>query len=92
MNSTDLFVGSVAGVVGLVILLAGALNWQRSYEYRPARWIEAAYGRNLARAFYVLLGLGLIVLGVAISQGWGFNRSKPGETVWVDFAPLPRGA
>ena len=83
MMASDLFVGGVASVLGLVILLAGALNWQRSYAYRPARWIEAAYGRGLARVFYVLLGLGLIGLGVAISQGWSFQRSNPRATSWV---------
>ena len=76
MNYSDWLVGIVSSVLGLVCLLAGALNWAESYRFRPARWIEAAYGRAAARTFYVLLGLGLIALGVAISQGWGFNRAK----------------
>jgi ABC-type Fe3+ transport system permease subunit len=78
MNHNDLLVGTVAGVLGVIILLAGALNWESAFRYRPARWIEASYGRVIARVFYVVLGLALIGLGIAISQGWVVNRTRSG--------------
>lgn len=76
MNYNDLLVGTVAGVIGAITLLAGACNWESAYRYRPARWIEASCGRVPARVFYVLLGLALIGLGIAISQGWGVYRTR----------------
>lgn len=76
MNYNDLLVGTVAGVIGAITLLAGVCNWETAYRYRPACWIEASYGRVPARVFYVLLGLALIGLGIAISQGWGVYRTR----------------
>lgn len=76
MNYNDLLVGTVAGALGTMILFAGALNWESAYRYRPARWIEARYGRLPARIFYVLLGMILIGLAIAISQGWGLYRAQ----------------
>jgi hypothetical protein len=87
MNYSDWLVGLVAAILGTAIFLAGALNWEQSYRFRPARWIESTYGRGAARTFYVLLGLGLIGLGVAISQGWRFQRAKPRAAVALSGAP-----
>ena len=74
MNYNDLLVAAVAISIGLATLLAGVLNWESAYRFRPARWIEASYGRILARLFYAALGLFLVALGAAVSQGWGLFR------------------
>lgn len=75
MNYEDWLVGLVSAGLGATLLLAGVLNWEWSFRYRPGRWIESAGGRISARIFYAALGLFLIGLAIAISQGWVLNRS-----------------
>jgi hypothetical protein len=76
-NYEDVLVGLVAAGLGTATLLAGVLNWEWTFQYRPVRWIEAAYGRGPARIFYALLGLTMIGLGLAIFQGWVLFRAAP---------------
>jgi hypothetical protein len=74
MAVQDVFVGVVAIGIGLFALLAAIFNWDWSYRLWKARWVEARFGRRGARVFYVILGLAMIALGVAIAVGFGPNR------------------
>ena len=66
----DLLVGIVAVAIGIGAMLAAASDRQWCYRLRAARWIESRWGRRAARAFYVLMGLAMIALGVAIALGF----------------------
>ena len=74
MAMQDVFVGAVAICIGLFALLSAIFNWDWSYRLWKARWAEARFGRRGARVFYVILGLAMIALGVAIAVGFGPNR------------------
>jgi cytochrome b561 len=75
MTYADAFVGIVAMALGILGLGAAIANWESCYQTRKARWIEAVAGRNTVRCAYCLLGIGLIVLGFAITRGFAPNRS-----------------
>ncbi len=61
---------------GLLILAIGAfsclgaiLNWDFYFNARKARFFVSMLGRNGARLFYLILGLGLMVLGGLLAAG-----------------------
>ena len=66
----DIVVGVITCVAGLAFLYGAATNNQFLLELHKPRWISNLAGRGGARLFLGLLGLGLIVLGVAIIRGW----------------------
>jgi hypothetical protein len=66
---TDLLVGGLSTVLGAVGLAAAAGNWNWFYQLRIAQWMETNWGRGSARAYYAILGLLLIALGLAIMSG-----------------------
>ena len=70
----DVFVGAVAICIGLFALLSAIFYKDWSYRLWIARWVEARYGRGGARVFYLILGVAMIVLGVAIAVGFGPYR------------------
>ena len=74
MLDADIFVGSVAIVVGAVVVSAAIFNWEWYYQLHKARWIESFCGRSGARAVFAVVGLGLIVLGSAIALGHLSNK------------------
>lgn len=76
MSYQDAFVGLVSIGLGTTGVVAAIGNWDRCYELRKARWIEALAGRSTARMTYGLVGLGLIALGVAIACGFAPNQSQ----------------
>ena len=71
----DLFVGGAAIALGLFLISCAVRNSEWFYSMRTARWLQRALGRRGARVVHTLLGVGLIVLGVAIAQGY---RWPPG--------------
>ena len=73
MSWSDAFVGGVAIVVGTLALLAAATNWEAAFQFPKARSIEARFGRRTARVFYAMLGIVLVLLGIAIAAGFGPN-------------------
>jgi hypothetical protein len=77
MMAADVFVGIVAIVIGLVSLLAAVTNREHFYQFPKIRWIEKKGGRGSARAFYMLLGALLILLGAAVACGFRFNLMRP---------------
>lgn len=66
----DLFVGAVAILLGVFMLGSALTNWDWYYSVPTARWLQRRFGRTGARIVHTLLGFGLIVLGLAITQGF----------------------
>ena len=89
MNPEELFVGGVAIALGALAVAAAIGNWDRCFQSAKVRWIETLGGRRTARAMYALVGIALIVLGVAIALGFGPNKSRRGvsQTSPRDTAP-----
>jgi hypothetical protein len=79
MMIADVFVGTVAVVIGLGSLVAAVTNHEFFYQFPKIRWIEQKGGRGAARAVYTLLGTLLIVLGAAVACGFRFNLMRPSE-------------
>jgi small neutral amino acid transporter SnatA (MarC family) len=69
-DQADLFVGTVAAILGLCLVLAALVNWSWYYSLRSARFLEARLTRTGARMFHGLLGLALVALGLALAAGW----------------------
>ena len=78
MNPEELFVGSVALVLGVVGVVVAIGNWDACYQFSKVRWIESKGGRRTARAAYAVCGILLIILGIAIALGFGPNRTRTG--------------
>jgi len=74
MQWSDAFVGAVSVAIGLWALGSSVFNWESSYRLSKARWFEKRYGRGGARMFYAVLGILMLVLGIAIAAGFGPNR------------------
>jgi len=75
----DIFVGSVALILGTVFLLAALLNYEAAYQLPKAQAIENRFGRRGARIFYALLGIVLLGLGGAIMAGFAPNVDREGR-------------
>jgi hypothetical protein len=80
MQWTDVFVGAVSVAIGLWALGSSIFNWESAYRLAKARWFEKRYGRRGARTFYAVLGILMLVLGVAIAAGFGPNRLDREQT------------
>ena len=68
------FTGLIIVAARLFSLCAAALDWNLFMQSRKAQWIVGIFGRNGARVFYGILGLGLMVLGGLIAAGVLVNR------------------
>lgn len=71
----DLFVGCAAIALGGFLIGCAAKNSEWFYAMRTARWLQRVLGRGGARIVHTLLGIGLIILGVAIAQGYRWPPS-----------------
>ena len=71
MGAEQLFVGSVAILVGFFGLVAAIHNHDWYFRLPKARWIEKRLGRTAARVVYAMLGIALVVLGIGIMAGLG---------------------
>lgn len=76
MNIGDVFVGGVAIVLGMIVLVGGGGNFSWWFELRKARWLESRLGRQAARVLFALFGIMLILLGLAIACGFSPNTSS----------------
>jgi len=54
---------------GLFTIVAAAMNWDWFINNRKARLFVALFGRDGARTVYILLGIFLTGLGVAMATG-----------------------
>ena len=51
-------------IIGLFSITAGILNWDLFMNNWRARFFVNIFGRNGARAFYIGLGIFIVVVGV----------------------------
>ena len=73
-RSEDLFVGIVAMALGTLLVTAAATNWSWYYSLRSARFLDAKLTRSGARIVHGLLGLTLILVGLAVACGFRWPR------------------
>jgi hypothetical protein len=71
----DVFVGTVAGALGLVLVAAAISRGQWLMQLARARMLAAALGETGARVLIGLIGLALLALGAAIAFGWRVHWS-----------------
>lgn len=55
---------SVFVLVGVLSILASVFNWEWFFTAHNSQFIVRNLGRNKARIFYALLGIGMIAAGV----------------------------
>jgi hypothetical protein len=70
MQAQDVLVGTVAALLGLMLLAGGALNAPWLMQLGKPRLLTAAIGPAGARLLVAAIGIALIALGVAIGSGW----------------------
>lgn len=68
----DAVVGIVSCAAGLLFIYGAATNNRFLLDLHKTRWIASSAGPAAARWIVGLIGIGLIVLGIAIIQGWRF--------------------
>ena len=90
MNVQEVFVGCVSIVLGMLAIFGAVSNQDWYYQLDKLRWIEANWGRIAARSFYVMVGMMLIILGVAIAVGFGpYKKSHWGRSARALNFPRP---
>ena len=62
-------VGLLIVAVGLFSVGSGIFNWEWAMTNRQARLLSRMITRTGARAFYVVLGVGLVVVGTLMTIG-----------------------
>lgn len=70
MNHQDLLMAVVALLLASLAWVAAVRNRDCDYRFRKIRWIDQRWGRRTARLVYVVMGLLLVALGLAILCGW----------------------
>ena len=85
---TDWFMGGVALVIGVVALAHGILPREQPFTLPKLRWFEQTYGRGATRILLTVVGVALIMLGVAIALGWKMHW--PEESRVGQRASAPR--
>ena len=76
MQVQDVGVGLVAMVVGLVLLAVGVADIQWYFQSWKTRWLDQRLGRLTTRLIVALLGILLVLLGIAIMRGFGPNAGS----------------
>jgi len=64
-----LYLGIFLAVGGLFSIVCSVMNYDFFIESGKAKFIVKVMGRNGARGFYGLLGLGLFIAGVGFATG-----------------------
>ena len=76
MSFADLFVGSVALVLGIGALVAALFNLEAAFQLPTAQAIENRFGRKGARICFAVLGLLLVGLGCLALIGFAPNAEN----------------
>ncbi len=76
MQIQDIFVGLVAIAAGLCLIGICLVNADWYFQLWKTRWFDQRFGRSLTRFIVALLGTLLIILGIAIIQGYAPHASK----------------
>jgi hypothetical protein len=74
MNGSDLFVGGVAILLGVGGLVAAIAGNDFFFRWKKLQWVDERAGRTIARLVYAIAGIALILIGIAIVQGYRPNR------------------
>ena len=59
--------GLILIAFGIFTALGGICNWEWFMNHYKARFLTAILTRTGARAFYILIGIGLFIGGIAIT-------------------------
>jgi len=70
MQPLDVLVGVVALLFGLFLACGAALDAPWLMALAKARLLAESIGKSAARLLIAALGIGLIVLGIAVARGW----------------------
>ena len=76
LSIADIFVGSIALILGIAALVVAVLNLEAAYQLPKAQAIENRFGRRGARIFFAVLGLLLVGLGCAALAGFAPNADR----------------
>jgi hypothetical protein len=75
MQIQDIFVGTVASVVGLVLISGAAVEWHWLMQRPAAQLLTSALGKSVARVVLSAVGVALIAMGLIVALGWRMNWS-----------------
>jgi len=76
MQLQDVVVGLVAMAAGLFLVVVGAVDIQWYFQSWKTRWLDQRLGRLATRLIVALLGILLVLLGIAIMRGFGPNAGS----------------
>lgn len=71
------FTGPLVATIGVFAICGAQFQWAFFMEHHKARFLIRLFGRRATRAFYLILGSGLTVVGVSLVLG--FIVSKEGR-------------
>lgn len=69
MNPDEILVGSLALVFAVVSFSIGVGPWSAPYQLRTFQAVAKRYGKSAARLIWILISVGLLVIGVAVLLG-----------------------
>jgi hypothetical protein len=70
MQSLDILVGVVAILFGLFLIAGAVLDGPWLMALTKPRLLAESMGKLAARLLIATIGIGLIVLGIAVACGW----------------------
>ena len=97
MNPSDVFVGTLATLIGGLVFSSALMNWDWFFQLRKAKFLDDRWGRTRSRLLFAGIGIGLIGLGIAIACGWGPNKKnserprQPGRSLQILMSGLAEG-
>ncbi|TWU04511.1 hypothetical protein [Stieleria varia] len=77
MSYQDLFVGTLAIVIGIGALLAGVGPWAAPYQLRTMAAVTRRYGKPAARSLWIVVAFASLIAGAAISAGVRPSYASP---------------
>jgi hypothetical protein len=70
VNSQDVFVGLIAGLVGVVIVVAMLADWEWFRQMWVRRFLQARLGERVVRLLTILFGIAMLLAGLLIARGF----------------------
>lgn len=81
LGYADWIVGGASILVGLATCYCVATSFAPFYELPKVRWLTSILGKTATIALLVVLGIALVILGIAITQGWKVNWEEKTVTM-----------
>lgn len=69
MQLADIFVGTIAALIGATAIAIAVANWGWGFQFWVGRVIDARVSRTASRVVYAIVGAALVALGIAIASG-----------------------